>query len=195
MTNRQRQHLLAYLGYYVGDISDNWTAECRVACRAFQEDFKGIKVDGYGGPETDKALLHAVAYGVVKATEGDSWWKEIEYFQKSEFACKCGQYHAPYCDGYPHEIQPLLVQICDRARKHFGRPAHVVSGLRDSRWNAIQGGVANSQHKYGEAADVYFHGVSADAALGWLQSQPEVRYAYRIDGCSNIHLDIPKAGR
>lgn len=195
MTNRQRQHLLSYLGYYVGDITDNWTAECRVACRAFQEDFKGIKVDGLGGPETDKALTHAVSFGVVKATEGEAWWKEIQYFQKSEFACKCGQYHAPYCDGYPHEIQPLLVQICDRARKHFGQPIDIVSGLRCDQHNADSGGVINSQHKYGEAADVYVHNTPQKTVLDWFLSQKDVRYAYAIEGASSVHFDIQKGAR
>lgn len=195
MTNRQRQHLLAYLGYYVGTISDNWTAECRVACKAFQTDFKGITVDGYGGPETDKALCHAVAYGTVKATEGEAWWAEIQYFKKSEFACKCGQYHAPYCDGYPHEIQPLLVQICDRARKHFGQPIDIVSGLRCDQHNFDSGGVISSQHKYGEAADVYVHNVPQKTVLDWFLSQKDVRYAYAIEGASSVHFDIQKGAR
>lgn len=196
MTNRQRQLLLAYLGYYVSDFTDNWTAECRVACRAFQQDFKGIKVDGYGGPETDKALKHAVAYDAFKPenTSGD-WWDEIEYFDKSEFACKCGQYHAPYCDGYPHEIQPLLVKICDRARKHFGQPIEIISGLRCEQHNSDSGGVWNSQHKYGEACDVYVRNVSQKTVLDWFLSQKDVRYAYAIEGASSVHFDIQKGAR
>ena len=75
------------------------------------------------------------------------------------------------------------------------KPIEVVSGLRCPEWNKRQKGVANSQHMYGEAADLYFYGVSPNAALAWLKGQPEVRYAYRIEGSNNIHFDIPPVGR
>ncbi len=199
MTVRQRLHLLAYLGYYVGDINDNWTAECRVACKAFQSDFQGIAVDGFGGPETDKALRHAVAYdmfAVEKIPENDAdFWGTIPNFTKEEFACKCGQYHAPYCDGYPHEIQPLLVRIAQRARDHFKKPIDIVSGLRCDQHNTDSGGVWNSQHKYGEAADIRVRGVSQKTVLDWFLTQPDVRYAYAIDGSENVHYDIQPVGR
>jgi uncharacterized protein YcbK (DUF882 family) len=106
--------------------------------------------------------------------------------------CKCG---GRYCDGFPHLIQPLLMQILDRARRWSGHPIQVISGLRCEDWNRIQKGVANSQHMYGEAVDVYFYGVSRNAALAWLQSQPDVRYAYPIEDCNNIHFDISPVGR
>ena len=87
------------------------------------------------------------------------------------------------------------MQILDRARRWSGHPIVIVSGLRCKEWNRIQKGVATSQHQYGEAVDVYFYGVSANAALAWLQSQPDVRYANRIEGCNNIHFDIQPVGR
>ena len=71
----------------------------------------------------------------------------------------------------------------------------IVSGLRCDTWNELQGGVENSQHKFGEALDVYFCGVTPEEALAWLQSQSDVRYAYRIAGSDNIHFDIYPAGR
>ena len=71
----------------------------------------------------------------------------------------------------------------------------MVSGLRCETHNRNCGGVANSQHMFGEAADLYFSGTSPSSALAWLQSQPEVRYAYRIQGSNNIHFDIDPQGR
>ena len=124
--------------------------------------------------------------------EQDSIWGDIEFFEPEEVRCKCG---GKYCNGYPHEVQPLLMQIADRARRWSGHPITVISGLRCDTWNQIQGGVENSQHKFGEALDVYFYGVSPDSALAWLQSQPDVRYAYRISGCDNIHFDVAKGDR
>lgn len=120
-----------------------------------------------------------------------TFWERIVYFKRHEMRCKCG---GRYCNGFPAEPKQLLMELADRARKHFGRPAHVVSCLRDSRWNAIQGGVANSQHMYGEAMDIRIDGVTADQLLAFFQKQPEVRYCYKINS-TNVHFDIPKGKR
>ena len=213
MTVKDRQCLLAFLkkadgtSYYTGEVDGIYGRLSRKGIQDFQRDFGGLTVTGEADADTDQAMVHAVAFGipardqtednqdVTKVDGGQqtgTFWDEIEFFTPEEMKCKCG---GKYCDGYPHEIQPLLMQILDRARQWSGHPIKVISGLRCEDWNRIQGGVVNSQHKYGEAADVYFYGVTPGAALAWLQSQPEVRYAYQIAGCSNIHFDIPKVGR
>lgn len=64
MTTKQRQNLLAYLGYYSGDIDGIYGQQTKTAVERFQEAFGGIVVDGLAGDETDKALRHAVAYGM-----------------------------------------------------------------------------------------------------------------------------------
>lgn len=120
-----------------------------------------------------------------------TFWPGIVYFKREEMRCKCG---GKYCNGFPAEPQQLLMELADRARKHFGRPAHVVSGLRCHRWNQIQGGVANSQHQYGEAIDIWIEGVTSDVLYNWMKKQPEVRYCYRINS-TNVHFDIPKGRR
>ena len=120
-----------------------------------------------------------------------TFWPGIVYFKREEMRCKCG---GKYCNGFPAEPQQLLMELADRARQHFGRPAHVVSGLRCHRWNQIQGGVANSQHQYGEAMDIRIDGVSAGELLAWMKLQPEVRYCYAINA-TNVHFDIPKGAR
>lgn len=120
-----------------------------------------------------------------------TFWDGIVYFKRNEIRCKCG---GKYCNGFPAEPQQLLMELADRARQHFGRPAHVVSGLRCHRWNQIQGGVANSQHQYGEAMDIRIDGVSAGELLAWMKKQPEVRYCYAINA-TNVHFDIPKGKR
>lgn len=120
-----------------------------------------------------------------------TFWPGIVYFKREEMRCKCG---GRYCNGFPTEPQQLLMELADRARQYFGRPAHVVSGLRCQRWNQIQGGVANSQHMYGEAMDIRIDGVTADQLLAFFQKQPEVRYCYKINS-TNVHFDIPKGKR
>ena len=202
MTVTQRQHLLAYLGYYVGTVDGDWGTLSRTACKAFQRDFGGLEADGFGGPETDKALKHAVSMGFLRREPvttqkptTETFWDEIEFFTREEFACKCGLYHTPYCDGYPHEIQPLLVQIADRGRRHFGKPMTIISGLRCQQHNADSDGHVNSQHMYGEAADVTVQGESQQTVLDWFLNQPDVRYAYAIEGSSNVHFDIEPVER
>ena len=200
MTTKQRQHLLAFLGYYVGNVDGEWGALSKTACTAFQKDFGGIKVDGFGGTETDKALCHSVAYGmpakkIDKSEKEDitgTFWDEIEYFTRDEFKCKCG---GKYCKGYPHEPDERMVRIVNQLRKNLGVPITIVSGLRCRTWNAIQGGVSNSQHMYGEAADIYAEGVSQSRVEAELDKIGGVRYHYAIKGSSNVHFDVPKGNR
>lgn len=193
MTVKQIQNLLQYLGYYNGIPDGDFGPLSRQAVTDFQRAF-GLKVDGDPGPETQKALTHAVAYGMPERKEPEptaDWWDEIEFFDREEFKCKCG---GQYCDGYPAEMQEKVVRIADAARKHFGRPAHVVSGLRCETWNTIQGGVWNSQHRYGEAIDLQIPGVTGAQLLAFLDTQP-IRYAYIINDTNNVHFDIPKGKR
>lgn len=204
MTIRQRQHLLAYLGYYVGNVDGNWGTLSKTACTSFQKDFGGIVVDGFWGTETDKALRHAVAYDMFRVADatdnpvGDkkdptvTFWDEIEFFDRDEFKCKCG---GKYCNGFPAEPKEQLVRIANQLRKNLGVPITIVSGLRCNTWNAIQGGVSNSQHMYGEAADIYAKGISQERVEAELDKIGGVRYHYAIKGSSNVHFDVPKGNR
>lgn len=124
------------------------------------------------------------------ATSG-TFWDDIKYFTRDELRCKCGGH---YCNGFPAEPQELLVRLAERARNYFGAPAHNVSCLRCRQHNANSGGVANSQHMYGEAMDIRITGVSGDRLLAFFTSQPEVRYTYKIND-TNVHFDIPKRAR
>lgn len=126
-----------------------------------------------------------------KSAPTGTFWDEIEFFDEEEFKCKCG---GRYCKGYPARMREEVVRICDAARRHFGRPGHVISGLRCQIHNANEGGVANSQHIYGEAVDLRIEGVTADQLLAFIQKQPGVRYAYKING-TNVHVDVPKGKR
>ena len=161
MTIKQRQHLLAYLGYYVGDIDGAWGSGSRSACTAFQRD-RGIPDDGYGGPVTDKALKNAVANDLAKPEKAEktsttgTFWDEIEFFDREEFCCQCG---GKYCNGFPVEPEEKLVRIVDEIRRRLGVPVQIVtaggSGVRCPTHNANVGGVKNSEHLYGRAADLH----------------------------------------
>lgn len=156
MTIKQRQCLLFYLGYYVGNIDGDWGSGSREACKAFQRDYFQMeaKIDGVCGTETEKALKHAIAYGMpakkVQSASG-TFWDGIKHFKKSEFACKCG---GKYCNGYPEEIDEKMVKYADAIRDRLGKSININSGLRCAKHNARVGGVSNSQHLYGTAADL-----------------------------------------
>ena len=200
LSNKQKQQFLCFFDCLEeSQIDGIWGKQSKEATVKLQRKL-GIEDDGLFGAGTEDACFEAllseeslpdIEGAVIIPPTGD-FWDEIEFFDKEEMRCKCGGKH---CDGYPHEIQPLLIQILDRARRWSGHPIVIISGLRCDDWNRIQGGVENSQHKYGEAVDVFFYGKTPSEALAWLQSQPDVRYAYQISGCSNIHFDIHKVNR
>lgn len=174
MTVKQRQHLLAYLGYYVGAIDEIFGSGSREATKAFQRDFfqDESKVDGICGAETEKALTHAVCYGmpakkvevttkeevVISKTETTTgtFWDEIEFFEREEFRCQC---RGKYCSGFPVEPEEDLVRVCNEIRRRLGVPVSIVdsggSGVRCPQHNATVGGVGNSNHLYGRAADLH----------------------------------------
>lgn len=185
MTVKQKQHLLAFLGYYTAAVDGVWGVLSRQATEAFQREHCET-VDGIWGQETQRRVLEVVAGW--KDVECGGWWKEIAFFDREEFRCRCG---GRYCGGYPAEMKREAVLVADRARKHFGRPGHVASGLRCARHNANVGGVENSQHMAGEAVDLRIEGISAERLLAFVREQPEVRYAYRINS-TNVHFDIPR---
>lgn len=200
LSPKQKQQFLCFFNCLKeSQIDGIWGKQSKEATIKLQRKL-GIEDDGLFGAGTEEACFEALLSreslpdneGVITIPSTGDFWDKIEFFDKEEMRCKCG---GRYCDGYPHEIQPLLMQILDRARKWSGHPIVIISGLRCEDWNRIQGGVANSQHKYGEAVDVYFYGKTPAEALAWLQSQPDVRYTYQISGCNNIHFDIHKVNR
>ena len=159
MTLLQIQCLLQYLGYYTIPVDGITGPGTRAAVTAFQKDFGGLVVDGIPGDATQKALRHAVAYGIDRpdtstetAKPPDDFWADIQYFTREEFRCKCG---GKYCNGFPVEPGEQLVRTLDAIRANLGVPITITSGIRCTRHNANVGGVSNSQHLYGIAADLH----------------------------------------
>ena len=196
MTLLQIQCLLQYLGYYtirVDGISGPGTEQ---ATRDFQAA-EGLEDDGIPGKLTQAALLDAVSNGRFKAadtTQPDSeetdtealWWKDIKYFTRAEFRCKCG---GKYCNGFPAEPQEGMVRAIDQVREHFGKAFTPNSGVRCPTHNANVGGVSTSRHLYGKAVDFRVPGKTAAQVLAYLATLPGLGYCYDIDGTS-VHMDI-----
>lgn len=168
MTVKQKQLLLAYLGYYDGSIDGKWGAKSVFATESFQNDFGNLTIDGICGSKTMSAMKHAVAYGMpakeATSDESEATTEETtevlaagyltKHFKRSEFRCKCGK----YCNGYPVEPSEKLLQLLEQIREHFDAPVTISSGVRCSQHNINVGGASKSQHMYGTAADIKVKG-------------------------------------
>ena len=75
----------------------------------------------------------------------------MEFFRFEEFACRCCGRIPP---GVRGNIEALVDNVLDSARRVFGGPVSVSSGYRCPKHNAEVGGVSGSQHLKGEAADI-----------------------------------------
>ena len=94
--------------------------------------------------------------------------KLSEHFSVKEFACSDGSDEI--------RIDPKLVDYLEKIRAHFGKPVRITSGYRSPAYNAKVGGVKNSYHLKGMAADIVIDGV---------KSKEVAQYAETI-GCGGI---------
>ena len=191
MTLKQKQALLAYLGYYDGPLDGIWGEKSQWATIDFQRGYMEQEdVDGIFGTATEKRILEVVASGekpVVKEnlTSPADWWKDIRYFTRAEFRCPC-----PRCGGFPVEPDETLVRLADQVREHFGAPIIVSSGVRCQAHNdELPGSVPNSYHLRGKAMDFCVHGVPGAKLLAYVRTLP-VHYAYQINGSDFVHMDV-----
>ena len=191
MTDTQKQHLLAYLGYYTGAVDGIWGEQSRQATKALQRAH-GLEEDGVYGDQTHQAAKDDVANDRFAEAQGSAtgdFWEEIEFFDRSEFKCTCG---GRGCNGYPAEPVEQLVRNGDAARKHFGKAAIVSSGVRCALRNReLPGSAANSLHLSGRAMDFAVTGVSSAALLAYVKTLPHVDEAYPIDD-SYVHMGVQK---
>lgn len=196
MTVKQQQLLLSFLDYYTGQIDGTAGPQTQAAIRKFQTAY-GLGVDGFWGPQTEAKIREVIGNPAMekkqdntpvvnqpvvnKPSTGDAFWDGIKYFEKSEWACKCG------CGL--NNVDHTLVTVAERTRKYFNSPMTISSGLRCPTRNAQAGGVSNSRHLTGKAMDFSVRGKTAAQILAYVQKQPEIRYAYAIDG-SYVHMDV-----
>ncbi len=150
------------------------------AIKAVQRKY-GLTVDGIAGTATFRALNSGVT-GNGSST----------HFAKYEFKCPCGN-----CSGYPGGVtNAKLLTILEGLRSYYGQPITITSGQRCASYNSRVGGISNSAHRFGKAADFYIPGI-CNTAAGRNQVMAKARalgaaYAYgNTPGMGNaVHINV-----
>lgn len=182
MTIQQIQNLLQYLGYYTIQVDGLPGPGTTAAVFKFQKDFGGIAVDGVPGADTQKALKHAIAYGIDKkpdTSEPSSQEQEEPTEYAAEYLQSDGCYHIPrgvnvqlsknlwsseiMCQGVgccnESIISKRVVDAFQRVRDIYGGPITIGdsggSGYRCPIHNAEVGGASGSLHMTGNALDLH----------------------------------------
>jgi len=102
-----------------------------------------------------------------------------EHFSRKEFACQCG------CGS--DQISAELISKLEMTRLMYGKPMKISSGIRCEGHNKDVGGVENSTHIYGWAADIAINGCfERDQLVGFLRTH------FKRMGISKrfIHVDV-----
>ena len=127
----------------------------------------------------------------IKSSEEYNNEQLTEHFNRNEFACKC----KGKCSPISNNIDMRLVEICEIIRQYIDKPITISSGLRCKAHNTASGGVADSSHRFGWAADLHCSIGSAAlfVAIKDLYDKgeiPNLRYCQRYIAKDFCHIDI-----
>ena len=106
-------------------------------------------------------------------------WKDIRHFKRNEFACEDGTGE--------NEINLKFVFVLDKIRDKVGK-MKITSGYRTPAWNLKIGGVPNSAHTKGLAADILCKDSTKRYKL--ISTAIEVGISRIGIGKDFIHLDV-----
>lgn len=101
--------------------------------------------------------------------------------------CNCGEETA-------YRVSPRLLELLDQLRENVGGPLELSCAYRCPAHNAAVGGVENSQHVLGNAADIIVPDwLTIDEFLWYTQQLPfDGRGVYRNSGF--VHCDVRDGG-
>lgn len=124
----------------------------------------------------------ATAVPAVTAAQEPSSYFTLEELTKSSTASQKGIDNTP-SEAVVKNLVRLIKEVLDPARRQLGYPIIVNSGYRCSELNRAVGGVKNSYHLYGRAADITTGDKAANRRL-WLilQSLPHKELIWERDG-------------
>ena len=119
---------------------------------------------------------------IVISFIGLSWAMDVklsEHFTQREFTCKCG------C-GQTKVNMELVIKL-EELRKQLGLPIIITSGYRCPKHNKEVGGVEDSQHLYGNAADIKVKRVTPEMVGIFAE---DVGFSYVKVYRSWVHVDV-----
>lgn len=203
----QKGHNLTQDGIYGSSSHSRLTSQIKKL-----QKIVGTTQDGIVGTKTVAAIKKKQkAWGLTQdGIAGQKFWKKANggsssssssssssgssasggsstHFKKSEFKCGCG---GRYCSGYPAgNTSAKLLNILEKIRAYYGKPITITSGQRCKTYNAQVGGVSNSAHRKGKAADIYIPGVT-DTRSG---RNAVINLAYKY-GASYSYANTPGMG-
>lgn len=121
-----------------------------------------------------------------------------KYFTVNEL-CKSDTARAKGIDNTPNAIQisnmeELIKNVLDPLREAYGKPINVNSGFRCPALNKAVGGVSNSEHSTGCAADIDVHSRQGNKELFDLIQKLNLPFRQLIDesNLSWVHVSYNK---
>ena len=111
-------------------------------------------------------------------------------FTLQEFQCHCG------CGK--NAIKQTVIDMCQKIRDRIGEPLRISSGYRCEKHNAEVGGVKDSQHVQGNAADIVCNSgaKSLFALIADMKAKgelPDLQYAILYITKNFVHIDCGKS--
>jgi len=84
-------------------------------------------------------------------------------------------------------VHPVLVQALDELREKYGHPIRISSGYRGAQHNADVGGVPNSLHLIGAAADLIETFGTLDLLYECTKQLPQLLVIREVD---HLHVEV-----
>jgi Peptidase M15/Putative peptidoglycan binding domain len=164
-----------------------------------------IKVDGVIGEQTTRAVRdfqRGYAFSTLVAGGGVGPRTRAALRMTVRRGGRCSQHFTFRSFRSPGDgwikLDRALARALEVYREAVGGPVAVLSGYRDPEWNAAHGGLPDSQHLYGTAADVepalalddvralrVFSGIGYDAETG-LVHHVDVRHCGPNPGRASV---------
>lgn len=125
---------------------------------------------------------------------------ELSEFTRSETADKLGIYNGlDWSDSawIVDNLERLCVCALEPLRRYLDEPIFISSGYRCPRLNEAVGGSRNSQHRIGEAADIYFSSFKEKwfEAVIYLITSPHVPFDQLIIYPTFLHISVSSPNR
>ena len=151
--------------------------------------------------EREDDFARAIARGVTDYFQNEKLLPDVidaakkspgalsSHFNASEFVCHCcGQ----------GSVDPRLIELLEQLRAKAGKPIHVNCGYRCPPHNAEVGGVPNSQHMFGTAADITIPKIGFERARELVESIDFDGTGFypplNAGGAWFIHVDVRNGG-